>query len=1014
MTHIHVAVILGSPAHTTLKESGMEKKYEGGHKSNKETAEGFEPTETSDVRRDVIDQLDELTLSSMDDNGHLKNPIVAIENVVNVITDSPLSQSDKADLLLHVGGTFSFMLKDEEAGRAFEKKVKREYLPEMLGTEQSRQISREVGRLLRKNHTITQGLFGEQSDFDDTIEPLPSLLDDVPTLASLTPMTRRAVIDRLVDLKLVTKKEKEYRFPEKEKARKYLLSGDLELAAGWQRVKHRVAQSNGISTIDDAKESLERHNEDRATSHIIIETGKPGFSVAPINSLRIGHQDGLDGLKLVEQYIDHIDELDESSKPDILLVTDLMQGVYKHNQSMKRSALTPEFQDLNAQFRVANQLLNRLRATGIPVVVGMSENDHREAKDYAIDAVRELEGLLSDAEKNDFVSFSQLYKYSQNTMFQDFRRFALDYAIPLGQKYGRRLRTAVEMRTDSDGNISQSEFMHLYQHVKLGHGLDPSTGIDPDDITELGNWNSDQSMIYVDDCDLVFVTEDGAKHTIKYRHSLGLTTESLLSNHMINPQRLMGSLGMKAAHNDELPTALMTGQQQEAAMVTHSGTDIISNPGLTNPFDSVDTRSLYRRTPGDTSLRAFTTRRRAWSPGVYEYSRPRNGVVRYTFYDKDILERSESIPRMAIVTYNDWQIGSPTSHPDMIVHAQALAQEYATHMPVAIHGEGDFIHGHIYDSMPIESQAIGLFDIDSQTELTNSIISDTWMDVPSSTKDGVGHVLWLPGNHDQKQRVRLPSNEGRNVDTTLDTWRRVLEKAETNSDDSIVHTERMFQSDDGTPVPTWIGRPRYGDVNMAVAHFHINSKNYKGGSGGLAVYDPYKRLEGMGGFEDIQIASGAHHHNRMHTKTNGVMIDIGDANAAGQSEFESMLGLHHSNMSVKVREIGGGKPMTVSYYTEEALVNIPIKHGPYAIEQLNDAGFFDDNGADPLRYSIYSLDGSPRTAMQKRLWEQQRKASQRANHMAEPLHVPRGHVNRATRRMFEIAHRQLNREIAIE
>ncbi len=55
---------------------------------------------------------------------------------------------------------------------------------------------------------------------------------------------------------------------------------------------------------------------------------------------------------------------------------------------------------------------------------------------------------------------------------------------------------------------------------------------------------------------------------------------------------------MAAANIDEMPAALMTGQQQEAAMVTHSGVDIISNPGLTNPMNSIDTRAFYRRTTG--------------------------------------------------------------------------------------------------------------------------------------------------------------------------------------------------------------------------------------------------------------------------------------------------------------------------------------------------------------------------------------------------------------------------------
>ena len=437
-------------------------------------------------------------------------------------------------------------------------------------------------------------------------------------------------------------------------------------------------------------------------------------------------------------------------------------------------------------------------------------------------------------------------------------------------------------------------------------------------------------------------------------------------------------------------------------MVTHSGTDIISNPGLTNPMNSIDTRAFYRRTTGDSSLRAFATRGRVWTPGVYEYSRPSDGVVQYTMYDKDIVERSESIPRMAIVTFNDWQTGSPTSHLDMVVHAQALAQRYASRMPVAIHGEGDFIQGFIYPGMAREAQAIGLMDLDSQSEMNNGIIRDTWQDVPSVVKDGVFDLLWQQGNHDEQTRISAPSNHSRNVDSALATWRKALDNPNISVNDSVVRHERVFQGDDGTPVPTWIGRPRYGDINMVVAHYHLNKKAYKGGPG-LAAYDPLKRLEGMGVFEDVQIASGAHHHNRQHTKANGVWVDIGDANAAGQSEFENMLGMHHSNMSVKVREIGGGLPMSVTYYTEKALINEEVQFGPYSKEQLSEDGFFDDPDADPLRYGMYSLDGSPKTAVQKRLWRKQREASQWANHMSEDLIAERGHQNKVTKRLFQVA-----------
>ncbi len=44
-----------------------------------------------------------------------------------------------------------------------------------------------------------------------------------------------------------------------------------------------------------------------------------------------------------------------------------MQGVFKHNQSQKRSAIPTKLQDANAQFRTAHELIDEMRATGIPV-----------------------------------------------------------------------------------------------------------------------------------------------------------------------------------------------------------------------------------------------------------------------------------------------------------------------------------------------------------------------------------------------------------------------------------------------------------------------------------------------------------------------------------------------------------------------------------------------------------------------------------------------------------------------
>lgn len=934
-------------------------------------------------------RLDEATL-----NG--ENVYSVFDRTCHTILEDPsLSGVEKADILLEAVTTSILADERDVEPEKLIRHIRHEVIPELIGPDVQRTVSREIGLTLRDYQELSDSMiFAEDSALETT--------------ANLPPAVAYETIERLADLNLLGRdKDGNYTLGKNKKSLKYLLSGDLETAQGWLDAQQQLTGTEAPS-IDEAKQLLEVHDEKRALPEVVIETHKPGFRIAPINALRIGHQDYLHGLDLVEHYVDSLNQRSADEMPDVFLVSDLTYGDFKHTRSGARSSIAEGHQSMNVQYHLAKQVIDRLKSTGVPVVVNLGENDYQVAHDMAIDAVRELREFLKDAEKNNFVHFGRMWEYSQDEAFQKFKKFSIDYAIPFCMRYGRRLRTADELGELTDGMISKSEFMCLFEHIKQGRALPSELGIDPDDVRPVGEWNADRNKIFTDDCEFVFHTQSGEER-ILYQHVLGLTANALAANPMTRPVKLAQNLGVRASSVLELPTAIMTGQQQEGVMGTHSKMDIISNPGLTDPMESVKTRAYYRRTTGDTSLRAMATRGRLWTPGIYEYGHDEPGVVSYVINDRNLMERSGSMPRMVVISLNDFQIGSPTARPDLVIKALALVLQTAEDYPVAIHGEGDFVHGFIYPNMSREAQAIGLMDLDSQAEMLKWIIEDTIPDAPKTVKDAIFDILWQQGNHDEEQKIRVPTNHSRNVDSTVETWRRALGEAP-GDPNTRVNNDRVYQTANGAPVPSWIGRRQYGAYNMAVAHYHLNKKMYKGGAATPAVYDAYKRLEGMGIAEDVQILSGAHHHNRQFAMVNGIWIDIGDA-LADQSEFENMLGLMHSNMSVKMRFIGGGKAPVLKYYTEEALARIPIKYGPYTEEALHDQGYHDDEGADLLKYSMYSLDGQPRTAAQKRLWDKQREASQWAHHMAslngENEYDDQGKLikaNRYTENLLRVSH----------
>lgn len=777
---------------------------------------------------------------------------------------------------------------------------------------------------------------------------------------------RTAALDWFVD-KGVVKRQQEGEnviYSMKPKAHKLLKTGRIATVHSLADHVRKITDSHQ----GDIDEIYEQHDNNRHVKKLSYDIDDDRASILPINELRIGHQDSRAGHALVRQEVDRLSKTPKHERPDVVLLSNLIQGDFSHSQSKKRAALAIGLDSNNAQFREAKKLLDEVKALDAPVIHNLGPDDQRIAMDYTKDVIREIEGSLKEGVKNNFIPYYEQNKLTQNKLFQEHYRFQMDYALPLCYRLGRRLRTANEVEELTNGLHSQSEYLLLYQNIKEGLPLPDELGIDEADVVKSGDKYPDGSVV-VDDFDLTFNTA-GGQQKVKYRHSTGLTPESLLGNHMDKPLRQLGNIGMMGG---ELAELNLRGRGQEMVYATSSRSGVLSLPGLADPIKSLDTRALHREVPGDASKRFDASRGRLIKPALDTVEMLDNGNIRHNINSGSLMEKSKTIPRMAIFEVCDMQIGSPTARQDYQVKYLSMILDKAKEMPVAIHFAGDIIHGNIYPNMAYEAQSQGLLRPESQMMVVSDMMHKIFGDAPKELRDAVIDVVVQQGNHDEIQRVKNfgGGNHSSNIDYLIRDAKDLFETPE--SAGKVRHGAVML-TDSGTPVPTWRAYSHYGAYTVLTAHYHLN-RGAKGNSGGLPVYHALQRAQGLGNAETPTIILGAHWHNEQLAVINDVVSVVGGA-MAERSEFEDGLG-YDARPAGTVVEIGGGGPVSVEFVHEKALIDQKIKHGYFSEERLADNGFFDDKDYEPYKHAPYSFDYLPKSALHKAILAGNRQASER-------------------------------------
>lgn len=904
-----------------------------------------------------------------------------------ILTCDDLTADKKAELLLHASATV--MMVGEPDDDLYERHfftLRNQVLPELLGEERYAVLGREIARRLTSGREFCDEEVGSLSR------------EEFPELAALDPLVRFEVVERYVDSGLLKRKTKDgtsvLKFSRTSSPR-IMHSGRMQSSKTANEMIKKAEERDEA----DLELAYENHNKQRAVTQLDFFIDKDGYKVLPVNELRIGHQDGLTGIRLVRDTIEYIRDLDEEERPDVILVSNLIQGDFSHSKSKRRPVLVRGLDSNDAQFAEAKKLLVELKTLGIPVVHNLGPDDLTVAEDYTKDVVGEITGDVRSGSQLGHIPYYKQNQLTQSKLYQEYYRFQLDYALPLCYAMGRRLRSAREIENMTEGEVEKSEFRLLYEHIAMGAELPEYLDIDPDLLVKAGNRYEDGSCV-TRNVDLVFHTRGGS-HTVKYRHNLGLTAESLLANHMDTPLKQLGNLGMMGAN---LPDMLMTGRPQEFVYATSSNVPVASLPGLTNPSESLESDAYYSEAPGDASKRFNATRRRLVKPAIDVVEMRDNGNVVHHINTGKIMEKSRQIPKMALFEFCDFQTGSPTARQDYQIKYLSMVLDKAKEMPVAIHFTGDIIHGNIYANMAHEAQSIGLMRPESQMLALSTMLRNVFNEAPKDLIDEVFHVVVQQGNHDELQRVKSfgNGNNSPNIDYLIRDSKDLFPNAK-------VQHDAVLLTDGGTPVPTWRAYSHYGPTTVQSAHYHL-SRGVKGNSGGLPVYHALQRAQGIGNAETPDIIIGAHWHNEQLAVIGDVVSVVGGA-MAERSEFEDNLG-YDAQVAGTIIEMGGGEPISVEFVHPRSLLEQRIKYGYFSPESLADHGFYDDPGYEPEKHAPFSYDYLPKSALHHAIRKINREASERIEYAAD-VRNPNQYgnkgemvaMNEETRRLLEAAKR---------
>lgn len=710
--------------------------------------------------------------------------------------------------------------------------------------------------------------------------------------------------------------------------------------------------------------------DDHFVDTVEFHTDRPAANVLYASELLIGHQDA--AVDFYESTLEQIASLPADMRPDLAVVSGFMQGDFKFLEKARRGTLVPALTSMDTQFKFARQMLEKLQALDIPVVYNMSNDDRRIAEEYTIETFRKMQNY---AKSQEGVNWAKVDKMRQHPQWNTHRQFQEEHVFPFCLRSGRRLYTAQEMSDITDGAIDIEEYFVLFnaeQATKNGSNIPDSHAAWLRQAREAQN----DQLIITNDVDLHIATTDRS-YTDWVRHYMGFSPQPMYQNHMKTPVEAMARL---AASGEQTPDMFITQHNQEEVGVGNQDSWVISTGGLIRATNFLHSRGNRSDARGDISRRLATTRRRIPEPSMTMHTRTDDDRHIVTFMNEALNEKSDSIDeRITIAELCDLQTGSITARPDILakyldfIRTRALG-ERAT----ALFFGGDMLHGRNYPHFPSESQMTGLMAMDSQEAFNTDLFQQSFLEISRAELDALQKVLVQPGNHEWNSGTL--KWHGYSFTTYM---RNLFERMYARAGFSDAEIAERVKSHEATITQRgeyasgYTGIEYFGDMGVLIQHYLLE-RGGKGSGGDLPVYQGNQFANGSGELmKNIDILMAGHWHHPQYGLF-GNKLSIVGGSIAGLSDYELKRG-YRPTIAGTLIHLGGGLPVQVEFVSENALHGHTISTGGFAADALKAEGYRDDREFDPIRHGIFLPDSFPKSALQKKVLQLMRNASQRAN-----------------------------------
>lgn len=660
-----------------------------------------------------------------------------------------------------------------------------------------------------------------------------------------------------------------------------------------------ASEPRAIKSTADVEERYREDEEKNKVDEVNVSLKKDSVTTLHLKKILLGNK--ASNVKLLGKMLDNIADLPQEKKPDVILVSGIMQGGFENQQTTRRKSLVDDFR-LNSQYESAKVYLDKIRELGTSVVYNMSTEDRQIAKEGAIEVMGKLR------EWTGHISYYQQNKLMKDEQFDKIERFYIDVVHPYSMLSGRKLRSGEKVSEHTDGRVQTDEFFLLWEaYGKALRGEEIPEDIK--DALEMKNIpfpGKEMGIKFVDDYDLTTTIKGnkrGETHEITEmgRGNWNLTADTLPQNPIAVTQtiaRQMTSSGLQT------PNELVTDGSQTLGVGGPDGNWVSSTGTLIDEEKFIKLRGSA--TAGASpQKRQAATRRLMVRPSVEMHEQTSDGRHIITIFNETLMEKSHAVPeRRTIVQLTDWQNGSTTARPDLAMKYLHMATEIMKDRPTYFMMDGDIIHGDIYPAHKTENAHMQLISASNQQEFVLRMLEKGLEHVSHDDMQNLLKVMTTPGNHEWNNGFKDNSNVPNQY--LVEFFKNAYRSKGIEPEADRVKGYGTVKTKDGSFLHSWSGVERDIAGHGVVFKHMLLEKGAKGSGDKAPVFQAKTLFEGLGTYaKDVDMGLFGHWHHPQYGLFGDKLAVVGPA-MAGWSGFEMDRG-YQAVIGGTLIHLGGGR-----------------------------------------------------------------------------------------------------------